>query len=277
MKTLKTIRNFLFISAATLSLTSCSKDNNDGPSATLVKEWSIPLSTKNENPAVFGRNETGTATMQLFSDNSLTYTIAVSGLASGDALNAAHLHAGDVITNGGVILGLNPSFSGGNANGTVENLPLSLVDSLKNNVNDIYFNVHSVQSASGLVRGQINVALELAADVTMTGANEVPAVTTTATGLGQIRMTADKKVYTRVTINNLEAADAMTAAHIHRGAAGVNGPVIVGFYSSAAEFGTAKIITVDDATYFSLRNDPIYFNAHSTANPAGKVRGQIRP
>lgn len=122
MNTLKLVRNILCLSAVTLSLASCSKDDNGTPSAMVVKEWSIPLSTKNENPAIFGRNETGTATMQLFSDNSLKYTIAVNGLASGDALNAAHLHAGDVITNGPVVLNLNPSFSGGNANGTVENL-----------------------------------------------------------------------------------------------------------------------------------------------------------
>jgi len=275
--TLKTFRNLFFVSTAIFTMASCEKDGSGTPARTIIKEWSIPLSTKNENPAIFGRNETGTATMQLFSDNSLVYTIAVTGLASGDALNAAHLHVGNVISNGDVVLGLSPSFNGGNASGTITNVRATLVDSLKSNANEIYFNVHSVQSASGLVRGQLNVGIELAADVTMLGTNEVPSVTTTATGLGQIRLTTDKKVYSKITINNLEGADAMLAAHIHRGAANINGPVLVSIYATGSEFGTVKIVTVDDATFFSLKNDPLYFNAHSTNNPAGKVRGQIRP
>jgi hypothetical protein len=57
---------------------SCNKDNDDPPAPTVVKEWTIPLSAKNEVPAP-ARNETGTATFKLMSDNSATYTINVTG------------------------------------------------------------------------------------------------------------------------------------------------------------------------------------------------------
>ena len=258
---------------ASMVLFSCKKDE---VAPTVVKQWSIALSAKNENPAPVGRNETGTATVELLSDNSLKYTIAITGLAASDALTASHLHVGNVITNGGVILDLQPTFTGGNASATITNLRSSLVDSLKNDVNEIYFNVHSTQVASGIVRGQLNVKLEMVADVVLSGLNEVPAVTTTATGIALIRVTANKQMFTRVTVTNVEAGDALTAAHIHRAAAGVNGAVMIGICSSAADFGVVKTFTVDDATFASLKADAIYVNAHSVNRPSGIVRGQIR-
>ncbi len=259
-----------------LAAASCSEDPAVTPPPTVVKDWSIPLSTKNENPGIANRNETGTATLQLLSDNSLKYTINVTGLASGDALVAAHIHVGDVITNGGVILSLNPTFSGATSSGTIASVRTSLVDSLKNDANELYFNVHSTQVGSGLVRGQLNTKLEMVANVVMNGTNEVPAITTTATGVGLLRLTSNKKLYSRVTISNLETGDVMNAAHIHTGAAGANGPVYIGLYASTAEFGTAKILTVTDAQIDVLKTGALYLNAHSTAKPSGIVRGQVR-
>jgi len=267
----------LLFSTLTVTLIACKKDDPAPvivPS--IVKEWTIPLAAKNENNPPSARTETGTATLKLLSDNSLTYTISVVGLTAGDALNAAHIHVGDVITNGGVILGLNPTFTGSTATGTLTNIRTTFVDSLKDDVNELYFNVHSTQVPSGLVRGQLNTNIEMAEFITLSGANEVPAVTTTATGTALIRVTSAKKFYAKVTITNLESGDALTAAHIHKAAAGVNGSVILGFYSSAADFGTAKVSTLSDALYASIKTDAIYVNTHSTSKPGGILRGQIR-
>lgn len=200
----------------------------------------------------------------------------MAGLALGDALTAAHIHVDDVISKGGVILGLNPAFSGSNATGTVTNIRTTFIDSLKDDVNELYFNVHSKQVPGGLVRGQINTDIEMAEFVTLNGTNEVPAAATTATGTALLRVTSEKKIYSNVTITNLEAGDAMTAAHIHKAAAGATGGVILGFYSSAVDFGTVKISTLTDVLYTSIKTDAIYVNAHSTTRPSGLVRGQIR-
>lgn len=255
---------------------SCKKDDAV-PAPTIVKQWTVALSAKNENPVPAGRTETGTALLMLMSDNSLTYTITVNGLATGDAFTAAHLHVGDVITSGAVILPLSPVFSGGVGTGTTTNLRTTLVDSLKDDNNEIYFNAHTTQVGSGLLRGQLNTNVEMAADVALSGANEPTPVTTTTTGVATFRLTSAKKLYTKFVITNLETGDAMTAAHIHKGAVGVNGPVIVPIYGSAAEFGTVKIITItDDALFASLKTDAIYANAHSTNKGGGIVRGQIR-
>jgi hypothetical protein len=267
----------LLLSTLTIGFVACKKDS-PAPVVvpTVVKEWTIALDAKNENTPPAGRTETGSANIKLLSDNSITYTIAVVGLASGDALTAAHIHVGDVISNGGVVLGFSPTFSGSNASGTLTNIRSSFIDSLKDNVNELYFNVHSTQVPGGLVRGQLNTNVEMAEFVTLSGANEVPAVTTTATGTALIRITSEKKIYTKVTISNLEAGDALTASHIHKAAAGANGGVILGFYASAADFGTVKVSTLTDALYTSIKTDAVYVNAHSTAHPGGIVRGQIR-
>lgn len=255
---------------------SCSEEGDPAPTPTLVKQWDIILSTAYENPKPAGRTETGTAVLQLMSDNSLSYTLTASSVLAGDALTVSHLHVGNAITNGPVVLDLQPSFTGGSATGKLTNLRTSLIDSLKNDDNEIYLNIHSTQVPSGLIRGQLNRRIELAADVVMTSANEVPAGTSAATGLGILRLTSDKQLYTRITISNLESTDAMTVAHIHKAAAGVNGSVLIDIYSSGTQFGTVKTTTVDDATITILKNDPLYFNAHSTSKPAGLVRGQIR-
>jgi hypothetical protein len=263
------------ISSIALMMFSCKKDNSVA-APTVTKQWSIALSSKNEVPAPVNRAETGTATLELRSDNSLKYTISINNLASGDALMAAHLHIGNVVTSGGVVLSLNPMFTGGNATGTILNVRQTLVDSLKSDMNELYFNVHSSQVGSGLVRGQLNVGIDMAVDVPLSGANEVPAVTTATTGLAILRLTSDKKLYSKVMILNVAQGDAMAAAHIHKGATGANGTVILALCSSAADFGTAKMFPVDDVFIASLKTDAIYVNAHSTYNPSGIVRGQIR-
>lgn len=273
------IKSFLAISAIAITASSCDKDDDDiytPPAATVVKEWNIALSTKNENPAPATRNETGTATMQLFSDNSLKYSISVSGLASGDALSAAHIHTGNVIVNGPIVLGLNPTFSGSTASGTLSNLRTTFVDSLKSDANELYFNVHSTQVGSGLLRGQLNTKLDMVADVALNGNNEVPAVPTAATGTALLRVTTNKQLFVRVSVAALESNDTLTFSHIHRGAAGANGAIILGLYTSAADFGTVKVFTVDDAQIAALKNDPLYVNVHSRRRPAGVVRGQVR-
>jgi hypothetical protein len=259
-----------------LLFSACKKDSATDNSPTIVKEWNLALSSKNEVPAVAARNETGTVNLQLLSDNSLKYSFTVNGLAATDALTAAHIHVGDPATSGPVILGFTPTFSGNTGSGVVANLRQSFVDSLKSDTVNLYFNAHSTQVPSGLVRAQLNKTIDWVADVAMTGANEVPAVTTTASGIAVLRLTSDKKLYAKVTVTGLETGDTWTAAHIHRGAAGVNGAVMVGIYASAAEFGTVKTITVDDATYASLKNDALYVNAHSVNHASGTIRGQIR-
>lgn len=277
MKSVQFSKSILAIILIALTFNACKKDAATVVPPTLLKSWMITLNTKFENPAPTGRSETGMAMLDLYSDSTLKYTVTVAGLASGDALVAAHIHVGNAITNGGVILSFNPTFSGSTATATVS-LRKSLSDSILNATTDFYVNVHSTQVGSGLLRGQIDNPVIFATDVALSGANESPTpVVTTATGVALLRLTNDKNLFARVTISNLEIGDALTAAHIHTGATGTNGGVIVGLISGSTDFGLPlKITGISDANIALIQTGQVYVNAHSTRYGDGIVRGQIR-
>jgi CHRD domain len=73
--------------------------------------------------------------------------------------------------------------------------------------------------------------------------------------------------------------DTPILAHIHRGAAGVNGPVVIPLTPpSAGPFGfSSDCVPVDPMLAGELRAHPrgFYWNIHTTAFQAGAVRGQV--
>lgn len=95
-----------------------------------------------------------------------------------------------------------------------------------------------------------------------------------------------------------DANDNLTAFHIHRGAAGTNGSVVYGLVSPSSDTdgdfmsfdfgvgspggsffgdwdGTEGVSTTLTAELANLLADNLYFNAHSTGNTSGEIRGQI--
>lgn len=212
------------------------------------------------------------------SDNSVQYNISVTGLAGGDALTAAHIHTGNPGVNGGVILNFAPTFTGSTAAGSVANVRPTLLDSMKNGVAELYVNVHSTQVGSGLVRAQLNSTVQWAQDVVLSGANEVPAVATGATGIARFRLTSDGKLFYKVTVTGLAGGDGnLTAAHIHNGAAGANGSVLILLASGLADFDVDKQLQLTDVQKTAIDGTgALYVNAHSSIFTGGIVRGQIR-
>jgi len=272
---MKKIIVFNCVFAITLLAVSCKKDNQ-APAPTMVKEITVALAAANENPQPTGRTETGSASVKIFSDNSVTVDVTVNGLASGDNITAGHFHVGDPVTNGGVVVDLNPTVTGSTIKAKLTNVRSTFLDTLMNGTADVYLNFHSSQVPSGIVRGQVFNGVTFAASVALSGANEVPAVTTTATGTALLRITADNKLYSKITVTNVEAGDALTAGHIHTGAAGTNGGVLLGLCASAADFGVTKIFTPTAAILTSIKTDVLYVNVHSNNKTSGIVRGQIR-
>ena len=59
--------------------------------------------------------------------------------------------------------------------------------------------------------------------VSLSGAQEVPPVSTSASGNGTITVSPNKSVSGNITVSGMEP----TAAHIHEAAQGENGPVII--------------------------------------------------
>jgi hypothetical protein len=67
-------------------------------------------------------------------------------------------------------------------------------------------------------------------------------------------------------------------AHIHEGAAGSNGPVIIPLAKvSDTVWAVPAGAKLTDAQYESYKAGKLYFNMHSDAHKSGEVRGQIKP
>ena len=110
--------------------------------------------------------------------------------------------------------------------------------------------------------------------LSLTGAQEVPPVTTSASGSGTITVGADKSVSGSVTTSGIAA----TAAHIHEGAMGANGPVIVPLAKTSDNvWSVAAGAKLTDAQYESYKAGKLYVNVHSAANKGGEIRAQLKP
>lgn len=108
----------------------------------------------------------------------------------------------------------------------------------------------------------------------LTGAQEVPPVSTAASGRSTISVAADRTVSGSVIVTGMEG----TAAHIHQGATGSNGPVIIPLAkTSATTFAVPAGSRLSDAQYAAYMNGGLYVNVHSAAHPGGEVRMQLKP
>ncbi len=112
--------------------------------------------------------------------------------------------------------------------------------------------------------------------VQLEGRQEVPAVSTETKGIAILRVTEDKKLYSKVIIQKLASGDALRFAHVHAGALGANGPVRIALADNAADFGVNKVLQLTDAQFTFITTGAAYVNAHSNFFPSGIVRGQIR-
>jgi hypothetical protein len=118
---------------------------------------------------------------------------------------------------------------------------------------------------------------------TLVGANESPAVSTTAVGQFDATLSSAQDNMT-FTLTYTTLAGTMTQANIQRGAAGVNGPIIYwlanGNVASAitgcsdpSPSGGGCGFTASD--FADLQAGNLYVNLHSSYASNGEIRGQI--
>ena len=112
--------------------------------------------------------------------------------------------------------------------------------------------------------------------VTLSGSEEIPPATTSASGAATITVKADRSVTGSVTITGMT----VTVAHIHEAAAGANGLIIIPLVRSADNPNLWTVpagARLTDAQYESFKAGNLYINIHSEAYRSGEVRGQIKP
>lgn len=108
--------------------------------------------------------------------------------------------------------------------------------------------------------------------VKLSGAQEVPPVTTMAAGSGAILVAADHSVSGSITTIGIDGK----AAHIHQAASGMNGPVIVPLTKTGdATWSVPAGAKLTDDQYTSYQAGNMYVNVHSAANAGGEIRGQL--
>jgi hypothetical protein len=110
--------------------------------------------------------------------------------------------------------------------------------------------------------------------VTLTGAEETPPVTTSATGHGTIHIAADKSVSGSVKTKGIEG----TMAHIHVGAKGEAGPPIITLTKGADGTWTVPDgAKLTDEQLADFKSGKLYVNVHSDQHKPGEIRAQLKP
>ena len=109
--------------------------------------------------------------------------------------------------------------------------------------------------------------------VSLTGAEQVPPVTTDAKGSGSFRIKDDGTVTGSVTTTGV----AGTMAHIHMAAKGANGPVIVPLTKNGDTYSVPEGKKLTPEQLKAFKEGRLYVNVHSAAHKGGEVRAQLQP
>ena len=229
-----------------------------------------------EVPAVT-TTATGTGTFVLSANGTqLTYHITVNGLSG--AITGSHFHNAAAGTGGGVVKAF--SFSGNTASGTWTsadaNQPLTdllLSELLKGK---LYVNIHTAANPGGEIRGQVLLSTGMGFTAKLEGSQETPAITTTASGTGSVRLNTDGTVSYDLTAGGLTP----TSAHFHNAAAGISGGVVKSITltnNTALGIWSSVDVTqpLTDLLLRELVKGKLYMNVHTLTNPGGEIRGQV--
>ncbi len=201
---------------------------------------------------------------------SLDVNIQLTELSSN--ITGAHLHRAAFGENGPVVIGLDSLRDGNRYQGRVN---LTFDDYAALLTNNLYVNIHTDTNPTGEIRGQLFFANGLVFDGWMSGLQEIPFATTTASGLAVALVSNDLS-----RIDALMVTDGVSGtigqSHFHMAAQGSNGSVIQDLTPSLNDndiinFFTAPSTQLVDA----LLSGNIYINAHTPAFPGGELRGQM--
>jgi hypothetical protein len=223
----------------------------------------------------------GRSVMVLSNDlSSLYWRLSVSDIVSA---TAAHIHIGPPGENGPIVF---PLYSGSGPfdedhpiSGTITLDDMEQVNNLL--AGNYYVNVHTETYPDGEIRGQLEQFAPTSRYHTrMTGEEEVPPVSTPAYGIAEFELGGglDALNY-NVRVYNI--ASDITAAHLHTGFPGQEGPPVVPLYTGTGSFDTDNplrgVSALSPQNLLDLLTGYLYINVHTEAYPDGEIRGQLAP
>lgn len=252
---------------AMLLLAGCGGDNGGGqPQAPADLNVSALLTRAQENTAFSNFSSSGAGSITV---NPLTREISGVVVTDGMVGTLAHIHSGAPGVAGPVEIPL----TGGPSIWRVPAGTVLTEDQFaKLGAGQLYFNVHSAKAPGGEIRGQLTQQVRFAA---LSGNDESPASGSAASGTGYVGLNpATGEINGFVRTSGVVGV----AAHIHLGASGANGPVIVPLNETAPGSGIWAVpagATLSAEQISAFNDNGLYFNVHSAAFPGGEIRGQI--
>ena len=139
------------------------------------------------------------------------------------------------------------------------------------------FAKHALLAVAGAVTialaGQSGPAFCSDHKIALTGGEEIPPVTTSASGTAILKVGADRSISGIVFVSGMS----VTVAHIHEAPAGKNGPIVIPLTKTSDSIWAVPPDTkLTDSQYESYKAGNLYFNIHSAAHKSGEIRGQIK-
>jgi hypothetical protein len=125
----------------------------------------------------------------------------------------------------------------------------------------------ALSACAGMMSGGKTVNLKLS------GAEEVPPVSVSGSGSGSFTVGDDGAVSGSVTTSGVQG----TMAHIHQGAKGQNGPVIVPLTKNGDTYAAPAGAKLNEAQMQAFKSGNLYVNVHTAQNKGGEVRAQLQP
>ncbi|MBV8342420.1 MAG: CHRD domain-containing protein, partial [Gammaproteobacteria bacterium] len=139
----------------------------------------------------------------------------------------------------------------------------------------LYVIASSAANPGGELRGQLTPANVTVIFAQLSGAQEVPAVNTNATGIAAVTVDANANTVT-VHLHTSNASDATSAA-VDTGAAGATGAQLVALAQDNVDPGhwSVELAAISTSDVGNFNANKWYLNVVTPADPKGAIRGQV--
>jgi len=215
---------------------------------------------------------TGTSTVRLRAgQGQVCFQIAVDNLPPAVA---AHIHEGAAGISGNVVVPLTTPNAAGKSSGCVP-AARRVVAAILATPATFYVNVHTQEFPNGAVRGQLTgtstASFGVIKVLVLKGTSEP-----NAKGTAVIRLRRDAGlVCFRLHVENVTLPT--IAAHIHRGDASTNGPVVIPLTAPGADGNSDGCTAAQTSLIDEIIANPagFYVNVHTKEHPGGAIRAQL--